>query len=65
MEQVFNKPYPNMKCICTTMEEIEQIIKSLKMKNPYGYDETSIKILKISSPSVSTPLNYICNKILF
>jgi len=65
MEQAFNKPYPNMKCICTTMEKIEQIIKSLKMKNPYSYDEISIKTLKISSPSISPPLKYICNKILF
>jgi len=57
MEQAFNKPYTSMKCICTTMEEIEQIIKYLKMKNPYSYDETSIKTMKISSPSISSPLN--------
>jgi hypothetical protein len=33
MEQVFNKPFPSMECICTTTKEIEQIIKSLKTKN--------------------------------
>jgi hypothetical protein len=32
---------------------------------PYGYDEISTKILKISCLFISSPLNYICNKILF
>jgi len=31
----------------------------------YGYDEISTKILKISYPFISSPLNYVCNKILF
>ena len=35
------------------------------MKNSCGYDEISTKILKISSPFISSPLNYICNKIIF
>jgi len=64
MEQVFNKPYPSMECNCMKKDN-DQIIKYLKTKNPYGYDETSTKILKISSPFVSSPLNYICNKIIF
>jgi hypothetical protein len=46
-------------------EKIEQIIKSLKTKNSYGYDEISTKILKISCPFISSLLNYICSKILF
>jgi len=65
MEQAFNKPYPNMECNCTTVKEIEQIIKSLKSKNSHGYDEISTKILKISCPFVSSPINFICNKMLF
>jgi len=65
MEQAFNKPYPSMECKCTTMKEIEQIIKSLKTKNSYAYDEISTKILIISCPFVSSSLNYIFNKILF
>jgi len=65
MEQAFNKPYPSMECKCTTMKEIEEIIKSLKTKNKYGYNEISTKILKISCPFISSPLNYIFNKILF
>jgi len=42
MEQAFNKPYPSMECKCTTTKEIERIIKSLKTKNSYGYDEITI-----------------------
>jgi hypothetical protein len=56
MEQAFNLPYPNMNCKCTTIKETEQIIKSLKSKNSYGCDEISAKILKISSPFISSPL---------
>ena len=65
MEQAFNKPYPNMECNCTTVKEIEQIIKSLKSKTSQGYDEISTKILKISCPFISSPINFICNKMLF
>jgi len=59
-----NKPYPSMKCKCTT-KEIGQIIKFLKTKNSYGYDEIATKILKISSLFIRFPINYICNKMLF
>jgi hypothetical protein len=65
MEQAFTKPYTSMEWKCITTEEIERIIKSLKTKNSYGYDQISIKILKISCPFISTPINYICNKMLF
>jgi hypothetical protein len=65
MEQAFNKPYLSMECKCTTTREIEQIIKSLKTKNSYGYDETSTKILKINRLFISSPINYLCNKMLF
>jgi hypothetical protein len=64
MEQGFNKPYASMECKCTTTKEIE-IIKSLKKRNSYGYDEISTKILKISGPFISSPVNYIPNKMLF
>jgi len=33
-------------------------------RNSSVYDEISIKILKISSPFISSPLNCICNEIL-
>jgi hypothetical protein len=50
---------------CRTTEEIERIIKSLKTKNSYGNDEISTKILKISCPFISSPINYTRNKMLF
>jgi hypothetical protein len=65
MEQAVNEPYPSMERTCTTMKETEQIIKSLKKKNSCEYYEISTKILKISSHFISSPLNYLCNKILF
>jgi hypothetical protein len=49
---------------CSTREEIENIIKSLKLKNSNGYDEISSNILKVSSPFIASPINYICNKVL-
>jgi PHD/YefM family antitoxin component YafN of YafNO toxin-antitoxin module len=48
----------------TTTTEIENIIKTLKPKNSYGCDEISTKLLKITTPCISSPLNYICNKVL-
>jgi hypothetical protein len=41
---------------------VERIIRSLRLKNSCGYDEISTKILKVSAPFISSPLNYICNK---
>ena len=32
------------------------------MKNSYGYDEISTKVLQISAPFISSPLCYISNK---
>jgi len=65
MEQAFSEPYSSMKHKCTTTKETERIMKSLKTKHSYGYDEISTKILKISGPYISSPMNYICNKMLF
>jgi hypothetical protein len=51
-----------MKFKNTSTKEIENIINSLKIKESSGYDEISIKILKISAPFISSPLSCICNK---
>jgi hypothetical protein len=59
MNHAFTHPYPNMNCSCSTSKEIEEIVKSLKTRNSYGYDEISLMILKVCSP-----INYICNKML-
>ena len=47
-----------------TTKEIEKIIKSLKSKNSYGYDEIPLKILEESKPFFISPLTDICNKSL-
>jgi hypothetical protein len=44
--------------------EIRNIIKSLKPKNTYGYDEISNRIIKLSEPYIITPFTYICNTAL-
>ena len=56
--------YPRINFVNTSTQEIGKIIKSLKTKNSYGYDEISVKILKWSSPYIVSPLTYICNKCL-
>jgi len=48
----------------TTTTEIENIVKTLKPKNSYGYNEISTKLLKITASFISLPLNYTCNKVL-
>jgi hypothetical protein len=44
-----------LKCILS--KEIEDIIKSLKTKASYGYDEISTRILEVSSLYISSPFN--------
>jgi hypothetical protein len=58
----FHKPFHSIKFENTSTKEIENIINSLKIKEPSGYDEISTKILKISAPFISSLLGYICNK---
>jgi hypothetical protein len=62
--QIFKNPFPNIKCNYTSTEEIENIIKSIKPTNSYGYDQISAKIVNTSSHFISSPLTYICNKSL-
>lgn len=33
-------------------------------QNSYGYDTIPTKIMKISTPYISTPLTYLCNTVL-
>ena len=60
----FKLPCSNMKLKYTTPKEIEKIIKSLKSKNSHGYDGIPMKILKVSTPFITSPLTYIRNKSL-
>jgi Notch-like protein len=48
----------------STIKEIDQIINSLKTRNSFGYEGISTKILKLSAPFISSPINYICNRML-
>jgi hypothetical protein len=59
---IFKNPYPNLIFDHTMTKEIENIIKSHKSKNSCGCDKISVKILKVSSPFITAPLNYICNR---
>jgi hypothetical protein len=43
-------------------KEITSVIKTLKTKNSHGFDEISMKLLKISAAYICSPLTYICNK---
>jgi hypothetical protein len=62
LHRIFSNPFPVITFENTTTKEIKDIIKSLKSKNSLGYDEIPVKILKISTPFIVAPLNYICNR---
>jgi hypothetical protein len=51
-----------MKIKYTTPKEIQKIIDSLKTKNSHGYGVIAMEILKVSTPFITPPLTYICNK---
>jgi hypothetical protein len=64
MLQSFKSPFPNTELKLLLTREVQNTIKSLKLKNFHGYDEISTKLLKISSPFIISPLTHICNKSL-
>jgi hypothetical protein len=64
LSKVFNQPFPTINLKYVSSKEIEDIAKSLKSKNSHGYDEISTKILKLSIYYTSSPLTYICNRML-
>ena len=57
-----HRAFPNINFKNTSTKEIENIIRSLKAKESHGYDGITTKILKISTPFISSPLSYIFNK---
>jgi len=57
-------PISSLRFKYTTTHEVNSVIQSLKIKDSYGYDEISSRILKISAPYILSPLTYIINKIL-
>jgi hypothetical protein len=60
--QSFKAPFPNINLKSSSTKDIENVIKSLKPKNSYGYDGISTKLKKISSTFIISLLTYICNK---
>jgi hypothetical protein len=54
-------PYPKIAFKNITSKEIEKVIASFPSKNSTGYDEISMKTLKLSAPFISSPLCYIFN----
>jgi hypothetical protein len=62
LSKLSQNSFPNIKFNDTSTKETERIFKSLRLKNSYGYDEISTKILRVNVPFISYPLNYICNK---
>jgi hypothetical protein len=52
----FNSTFPRIKWNYAITYETGKIIKSLKARNSYGYDEIPIKILELSAPFIISPL---------
>jgi hypothetical protein len=61
LSQSFKNPFPALKLNSVSTKEVENIIRSIKIKNSNGYNEISTKILKISSPCISSPQTHVCN----
>ena len=64
LSKAFNQPFPTIILKGVSSKEIEDKMKSLKLKNSHEYDRITTKILKLSMHYVSSPLTYICNRIL-
>ena len=64
LTRTFNQPFPTIKLKCVSSKEIEDLTKLLKAKDCHGYDEILTKILKLSIYYISTPLTYMCNRML-
>jgi hypothetical protein len=53
---------PSLEIRTFSTKEITSIIKALKTKNSYGFDEISTNLLKISAKYICSPLTHIYNK---
>ena len=59
---MFTKHFPQFNLAPVNAKEIKDIIRYLKWKSSYGYDEIPLRILKISAPYIISPLIYLRNK---
>jgi hypothetical protein len=64
LSQILNLQCGNIGFQNTSSGEIEKIINLPPWKTSCGYDEVSIKLLKINAPFISSPLCCIINKSL-
>jgi hypothetical protein len=60
----FKQSFTNITLKHATTYDIKKIITELKSTNSCGYDELTIKILKVTSPFILSPLTYIRNRML-
>jgi hypothetical protein len=59
-----HQPFLTLNLKPVNEKEIYEIKRSLKWKNSCGYDEVPSRIVKLSRPFISSPLVYVCNKML-
>jgi hypothetical protein len=59
VEQAIKSEYPKLCINPVSTGETEKIIYSFKIKDPCGYDQISLKVLKLATPYISLPFNYI------
>jgi hypothetical protein len=64
VEQAIQSEYPKLCINPVSTGETEKIIYSFKTKDPCGYDQISLNVLKLATPYISLPFIYICNTIL-
>jgi len=64
LSQAFNLPFTNIAFLNTSTGESVKIIYSFPWKNVCGYDEISMKILKVSASFIISPLCRIINTFL-
>ena len=64
LARAFNQPFCMIHLQSVSSKEIEGITKSLKAKNSHGYDGISTKVLKLGICYISSPLTYICNRMI-
>jgi hypothetical protein len=64
LHNFYSKPFTNLNWQYASTYEIEKIIKAIKSKNSYGYDEISSCIIKVSALFIISSLSHICNAAL-
>jgi hypothetical protein len=62
ISQIHILAYKKNKQKPTTTLKFKKVIKLLNSKDSHGYDKICTILLKVNSPFISSPLNYICNK---